>query len=535
MTAAAIKLQLQRSYDSYRYHKRMKLLFSTYPSQTGTKMFAKLLALALISSFVVTPVWAQPAGAPTLGAASAADLSPALERKLGEAIMEQGRRDPDYINDPDIEQYLNKMARKLAANAPGGAPDITAFGVRDPVINAFAMPGGFVGIYTGLIVATGDESELAGVLAHEIAHVAQRHIARGLTQQQQSGTIALASLAAALLAALIPGGGANLAVGLAAFGQAAAIEQQLGFSRDAEQEADRMGFEMLRKAGYDPNGMAVMFGRLMNAASLNEGRGGGVYASTHPLSIQRMTDMQNRITQLPLARYQASDEFWFVRAKSRVLQATDSKALRLAVEQLQEETRQTGAERSAQIAVRRAAAWYGLSLAALTSKDIRTATSALSQAQATIANSPYLDLQRIEIEFASKNPSAALGMSQSALKRWPDRRSFALCVAQALQLLGKDREAVAFLKEQVKRWPTEQPGFFQMLATTQDKLGDQVYARQNMATYYLLVGALPAAATQLQQARSLSKDFYMQSQIDVELSQLTKKIAENRRLLEKLK
>ena len=510
-------------------------MFSDKIKRTAPKFAEKLLAGVLIATFAVSPLYAQPVGAPTLGPASAADLSPALERKLGEAIMEQGRRDPDYISDPDIDQYLNNMARKLAAYAPGGAPDIEAFGVRESVINAFAMPGGSIGINTGLIVAADDESELAGVMAHEIAHVVQRHIARGLTQQQKSGHLALASMAAALLAALVPGGGPNLAVGIAAFGQAAAIEQQLGFSRDAEQEADRTGFEMLRKAGYDPNGMAIMFGRLMKSASLNEGRGGGVYASTHPLSIQRMTDMQNRISQLPLTRYQASDEFWFIRAKSRVLQATDPKSLRLATDQLQEETRQTVGERQSLSAVRRAAAWYGISFAALNRKDLSGAASALQQAQAIIANSPYLELQRLDIDLANKNNASALNIAQAAMKRWPERRSFAQRTAQCLQLLGKDKEAVAFLDQQVKRWPNAEPGFFQMRATSEDRLGDQVSARQSMASYYMLVGALPAAATQLQQARSMSKDFYVQSQIDVELRQLTKKIMENRRLLEKLK
>ena len=515
-------------------------MFPDCSKRFSSRLAEKLLTGVLITSLTLSPLWvkplqAQPTGAPTLGPASAADLSPALERKLGEAIMEQGRRDPDYISDPDIDQYLNSMARKLAAYAPGGAPDIEAFGVRENVINAFAMPGGFIGINTGLIVAAGDESELAGVMAHEIAHVVQRHIARGLTQQQKSGHIALASMAAALLAALVPGGGANLAAGIATFGQAAAIEQQLGFSRDAEQEADRTGFEMLRKAGYDPNGMAVLFGRLMKSASLNEGRGGGVYASTHPLSIQRMTDMQNRISQLPLARYRASDEFWFIRAKSRVLQATDPKSLRVAVDQLQEETRQTGGERSSLNTVRRAAAWYGISFAALSRKDIAGASSALQQAQTILTNSPFLDLQRIDIELANKNYSLALTSAQAAMKRWPERRAFAQRVAQSMQLLGKDKEAVVFLSEQIKRWPSAEPGFFQMRATSQDRLDDPVGARQSLASYYILVGALPAAATQLQQARTMSKDFYVQSQIDVELRQLTKKIIENKQLLEKLK
>lgn len=498
-----------------------------------TKYFKNLLIGLLTASLLIGPAWAQPTGSPTLGPASAADLSPLLERKLGEAIMEQGRRDPDYISDPDIEQYLNHMARKLAAFAPGGAPEIEAFGVRENVINAFAMPGGYIGINTGLIVAAGDESELAGVMAHEIAHVVQRHIARGLTQQQKSGHIALASMAAALLAALIPGAGPNLAMGIASFGQAAAINQQLGFSRDAEQEADRLGFEMLRKAGYDPNGMAIMFGRLMKSATLNEGRGGGVYSSTHPLSIARMTDMQNRISQLPLSRYQASDAFWFIRAKSRVIEATDPKSLRTVIDILQEETRQTAAERSPNYAVRRAAAWYGLSVAALGRKDLSGAATTLQHAQAILTQSPFLELQRIDIDLANKNNLIALNSAQAALKRWPDRRAFAQRVALSMQLLGRDKEAIIFLKEQVKRWPKAEPAFFQMLASSQDKLGEQVGARESMASYYVLVGALRAAATQLQQARTISQDFYEQSQIDVELRQLTRKIMENRRMLEK--
>jgi predicted Zn-dependent protease len=269
-----------------------------------------------------------------------------VERRLGEAIMVQGRRDPEYINDADLSQYLNEMGRKIAAFAPGGAPQVDVFGVRNPVVNAFAMPGGFIGVQTGLIVLAGAESELAGVVAHEIAHVTQRHIARGLTQQTQGGHLALATLVAAILAAMLPGGG-QAAMGIAAFGQAAMIDRQLGFSRDAEQEADRTGVEMLRKAGYDPNGMALMFGRLMNASSLNEGRGGGVYATTHPLSIQRMTDMQNRIRQYPSGKFQASEEFWFVRAKARVLQALDPRALRQALDQLEEEARAPGGQAGA--------------------------------------------------------------------------------------------------------------------------------------------------------------------------------------------
>ncbi len=494
------------------------------------------LVCAISLSLVCTPLAAQPSAAPSMGSMSSAELSPALERKLGEAIMVQGRRDPEYISDPDMSQYLENMGRKLGAFAPGGAPQIDVFGVRNPEINAFAMPGGFIGVYTGLIVGTSAESEVAGVVAHEIAHVTQRHIARGLTQQRQSSHIALASIAAALLAALIPGAG-QAAMGVAVFGQAAAIDRQLGFSREAEQEADRNGVEMLRKAGYDPNGMAVMFGRLTKAASLNEGRGGGAYASTHPLSLQRMTDMQNRIRQFAPAGGQNEDEYWFIRAKSRVLQAMDPRALRQAQEQLEDEARAADAQREGRALsiARRSAAWYGVSLAALARQDTNAAAKALDQAQALMSNSSYLELQRIEIELSRRQVSTALSLAQAAHKRWPLRRSFVLKIAQSLQLLGRDAEAVKFLQIQVKRWPTQEPELFKMLAISQDRIGEVVDSRQTMATYYEKLGALPSAFTQLQQARALSKDFYVQSQIDVRIRELSGRIAEDRRLLERFK
>ncbi len=461
-----------------------------------------------------------------MGSPSGADLSPQLERKLGEVIMMQGRRDPTFIQDAEITQYLNRMGHRLASFVPSGVPDIDVFGVRDPVINAFAMPGGFIGINTGLIVSSGNESELAGVMAHEIAHVTQRHIARGFTQQKQSAHIAFAAIAASLLAAL--SGQGQLAAGVAAFGQAAAVDRQLGFSRDAEREADRIGFEMLRKAGYDPDGMAQMFGRLMNASRLNEGQGGGVYATTHPLSIDRMSDMQNRARQHGSSRHRDSDDYWYVRAKSRIIQADDPQLLRTSKDQLAEEARtQTG--------VRRSAAWYGLSVAALRQKNLQEATSALDQAVKGQPPSHYLALQKIDIELARNDVAAALTSAQTAFKRWPDQRALALRVAMAYQVLGQHAEAAEFLAAQIKRWPSQEPRLYQMLANSQERLGKTIESRQSMSRYYQLTGAFVAAMSQLQQARGMTQDFYLQSQIDVEIRSVRNKMSEERQLLERFK
>lgn len=249
------------------------MFFSLRPTHRlhKTHFLAGVLSASLL---VVSPaVKPQPVGIPSMGVASSAELSPGLEQTLGAAIMEQGRRDPSYISDPDVSQYLTELGNDLVHHATGAAGQpITVFSLRDRQINAFALPGGYIGINSGLVVASESESELASVIAHEIGHVIQRHIARGMTQSSQSSAIMMASLAGALLAALA--GSGDLAMGVAAFGQAAAVDRQLGFSRQAEQEADRIGFEMMTRAGYDPRGMMQMFSRLSHVSRLNEGAGG---------------------------------------------------------------------------------------------------------------------------------------------------------------------------------------------------------------------------------------------------------------------
>jgi len=487
------------------------------------RSFVTLLICALVPVSFTTAL-AQPAGLPSLGAASSADLSPAWERRLGESIIAQGRIDPTYVHDPDINQYLNDMGQRLVRYAPVSSTPIDLFGVKDPVINAFALPGGFIGINTGLMVAATNESELAGVVAHEIAHVTQRHIARGFTQQKQSGHIAMASIAAALLAGLA--GSANLGAGVAAFGQAAAIDGQLGFSRDAEREADRVGFQMLSKSGYNPEGMQDLFARLMQASQFNERGGGGAYTSTHPMSIDRMTDMQNRTQTLTKKVYRDSDAFWYTRARARVLQAEDRQFLSRVREQLQDETRRlTGVQRSS--------AFLGLALVELRQSNVAAARDFYQQAQTGVVASPYLARVEIELALSAGQLERALALSDEGMKRWPDQQSLANLHAQALQQLGRYAQAAKFLEIQIKRWPTQDPGLYQVLANNLSQAGEAIRARQSMATYYTLTGAFPAAMSQLQQARQISKDFHQQSQIDVQIRQLTEKMANEREVIQR--
>ena len=486
-----------------------------------TQGLAAILSAQLL---VVTPALSQPMGIPSMGPASGAELSPNLERTLGDAIMEQGRRDPQYVTEPIINQYLTELGQKLAKHSSVPLHDeVQVFGMRDRTINAFALPGGYIGINTGLMVAAESEAELASVVAHEIAHVAQRHVARGMTQSSESSHIMLASLVGALLPGLA--GSADLAMGVATFGQAAAVDRQLGFSRQAEQEADRIGYHMLQGAGFDPNGMAQMFKRLMHSSRLNESP--NAYATTHPLSAQRLADVENRIMSTPAQTYTQSTDFWFVQAAAAVLQAQGGSALLSVQQRLQEAvSNQSGAPK--------AAAYYGLAYAAKQRNDKAAAQQYLQQARQVGVESAALDSLQIDVYWAQGQTEKAWQLAKQAWAKWPNNQAIALDYVEALQKQGLLEQAIPFLEQRIQQWP-QAPRFHQLLAQALDKRQQPVEAREAMAQYYILVGALSSAVDQLQQARSLSTDFYQQSKLDVQIRDLRERLERDRLLLERFK
>lgn len=238
---------------------------------------------------------------PSLG--DGAGMSIAAERRLGDSIARDLYRDPDYLDDPVLVDYLQTLWQPLlgAARARGDVPpelsDRLAWQLlisRDKRVNAFALPGGYLGVHLGLVAATESSAELASVLAHELSHVSQRHIARMLTKQDQAAPWLMGALILGVLAARANVDVANAAI---AGSQAVAIQNQLNFSRDMEREADRVGFGVLTGAGFEPLGFVTMFEKLQQAARLNDD-GSFPYLRSHPLTSERMADMRAR---LPLA------------------------------------------------------------------------------------------------------------------------------------------------------------------------------------------------------------------------------------------
>jgi predicted Zn-dependent protease len=231
---------------------------------------------------------------PALGDTVSQDFDVGTERKLGDRIMREIRRDPDYFDDPVTLEYLKSIWTPLvnASRKLGNiSPDIDEryawepFLVRDREVNAFALPGGFVGVNLGLIAMTGTRDELASVLAHEMSHVTQRHIARGIANSKKQSLIGLAAMVMGALAAS-RGGSGDAGSAMMAGGQAYSIQGQLNFSREVEREADRVGFGVLTAAGFAPSGMAAMFEKLEQASHLNDSNS-YPYLRSHPMTSER--------------------------------------------------------------------------------------------------------------------------------------------------------------------------------------------------------------------------------------------------------
>ena len=272
---------------------------------------------------------------PALGDPEAEDFSVGTERKVGDQIMREIRRDPDYVDDPILLEYLQSVWQPLVAEARARG-NITAdidsrfawepFLVRDPSINAFALPGGYMGVHLGLIAVTATRDELASVLAHELSHITQRHIARSIASSKRQSLLGLASLLVGVLAAS-RSRSPDAVNAVVAGTSAATLQGQLNFSRDMEREADRVGMAVMTGAGFAPGGMAAMFEKLDKGSRLNDS-GGFPYLRSHPLSIERVGEARSRLGTGPTVAAASVLEHTLAEARARVLTDTRLDALR---------------------------------------------------------------------------------------------------------------------------------------------------------------------------------------------------------------
>ena len=459
---------------------------------------------------------------PSLGTTAGAELSPADEYALGKQLMQQVRADPTYMNDPEVTEYLNRIGYQLVSHATTHTYNFFFFPIRDASLNAFALPGGFIAVHSGTVISAKTESELAGVMSHEIGHVAQRHIARMIEGQKGNLALTLGSLLLAILAARAGGNsGGHAAAAVAMGSQAAMIQAQLNYSQDAEREADRVGLRTLYAAGFDPNGMGSFFARLQANNRFYESAA-PAYLSTHPLTVERMADVENRTQQLPTRMHRDSDDFLLVQQRLRVLQETRYDGWREVEKNLLRELNETSGKE-------RAARWYGLSVVYQELKDPAKALSYAKRAAEVFPKNATVERNLLRTSFeatsSKKEKEAVLARAKKAMERYPLSPMMSSNYLDMLYELGRHEEIVRFLRSGSSAISENNPDYHALLARSYEALGKRSLQFQHTGEMYALLGATEAAVYQYDLAQRASDgDFYTMSEIDARLRELREEL-----------
>lgn len=469
--------------------------------------------LLILMLFAVPRAIAQ--GLPDLGDVAQSDFSPLQERRLGERIMREIRADRSFHDDAEATEYINTLGERLVAHSGDARQNFDFFLIQDNQINAFALPGGFIGVNTGLLLSAQNESEVAGVLAHEIAHVSQRHIARMLAQQKQSQVTSLAALAVAILAARASSQAAQAA---AAFGTASVIQSQLNFTREHEREADRVGVQILEQAGFDPHAMVTFFDRLQRATRVYES-GAPSYLRTHPLTFERIADIQNRVEPLPYRQVPDALEFQLIRAKLRA----EMESPRDAVVYFE----QSLAERKF---LSEAASRYGLAVALLRAQDPARARKELAAARKLAERrSPVFEALECRLRAASGEPAGAFSCYREALGTYPNYRALTYDYAGALLQNGQPEAALKLIEERLLVYADDYK-LYLLQARGYAMLNKRLAQHRAQGEAYARMGNITGAVEQLQIAlKSGDGDFFQLSSTEARLRELRRLNEELRR------
>jgi predicted Zn-dependent protease len=441
-------------------------------------------ACSLLSLLCHDIAWSQASRLPDFGSPADSVLSKNREQQLGRSVILQLRNAGVIMDDPLLTEYVGVLGARLASQANDGDYTFNFFMVEDNRINAFAMPGGYIGVHSGLLLASETESELAGVLAHEVSHVTQRHIARSIYDNQRNSVLSMATMLAAILLGATTDVGGNAMQGIITAGQAAAIQRQINFTRGNEHEADRIGMEVLSRAGFDPSGMASFFEKLA--------RRYGVVSQyvpemlqTHPVTSERIAEARDRARQLPKQENVNSIGYGLAKARIEVLTAnTPEAALAIFDNKLDPNS---------------AANRYGraLTLTRLGRNDEaeRSFRELIGENSGIIA----YRIGRAEALMSSGQTQFAMDTYQEATRLFP--RNVPLTISYAEALIASDRasEAHERLLDLLNNVPPT-PAQIQLIARAANAEGDVGNAMYYMAEYYISIGNLPLAVNQIRMA-----------------------------------
>lgn len=476
----------------------------------------RLLTLSLLAclAWPMTDSRALDIALPEMGDSAGALISPSEEYEIGQAFFWRLQQNTQLVEDPEVNSYIRSLGYRLASNSHEPTLDYTFFMVPDPAINAFAAPGGFIGVNSGLLLSADSEDELASVMAHEISHITQRHILRSFERHKRM-TIprTAAMIAAALLGAADPrvGQAAMMAV------QAGDIQSMLDYTRAHEMEADNLGMQTLVASGFDATAMPSFFEKLQQASRYYGGDAVPEFLRTHPVTTSRIADARGRAANYQ-TRPQLSDDkqFYLIKEKLRVMMAEDPADL------LQHyESAMSREDNSNKDAVR-----YGYALALLKGGQHTLARKALQ---------PLLDKERerLAYQLALADIELAVGRVETAMKiyednqrLYPDDQALTMKQVQVLLRNRRPHQADKLLQTQLELG-NKSGQVYKLLAQAKEQMGEQSQSHSWLAEFYYQSGLLKAAADQLKlAAETAGRDEYQRAKVASRLREVENALAQ---------
>ncbi len=453
------------------------------------KKILTLLGIALISTLALN-VRADEYSLPEIGTAGIGGLTVQREKQLGEFYLRQARASLPIIEDPVMNEYLNSIGGKLLMSASGVRFPFTFLTVRDPALNASAFLGGVVQVNTGLYHYADTEDEFASVLAHEISHVTQRHIARFIEDQMNVTNLSAAGIIGSIVMSII-----NPAIGMAALSttMGATSQNRINFTRDNEYEADRIGIGLLYRSGFNPYGMVDMFRLLLS----RQGNINPAFAMLidHPLSQNRVAEAQSRADQLGRRKNSNNVNYELARARAdvRYMGVDDFNALKQSL--------QNNPFKRSQAYVN-----YALALCCYELKQYQEAYAYLDALKGLQNNVFVLDL-RTDIDLKNEREANAVARLEPFYRKSPDNEALALNLANALNSAGKPERAVKILNDFLRRHPQD-PSALSLLSQSALNAKDRCQALQARGRYQALLAAYPQALNSFAQAMNYCTSSY---------------------------
>jgi predicted Zn-dependent protease len=442
---------------------------------------------------------------PSLGDRISGYVTMEEEHRLGREFLRQIRRSTPTISDPLLNDYLENLSYRLASKSELKDHRLAFVIVDSEILNAFAVPGGVIGVNTGLFLSAQTEGEFASVMSHEFAHVSQRHFARGIEQQQTSRIPNMAAILAAVVVMTTSDAQHGQAAVMAAQGRA--VDNQLRFSRSNEAEADRIGISTLFDAGYDPYMMPSLFQRL--ASNNRFGTRPPEFLLSHPVTESRISDSRGRAARYPERDYPESLEYLIMRGRVVTHYAENKKDVVLEYQRLLEES---------ETEVQRDGARYGLAMAYWEDTNYRMATETLAPLLAKDPNRISYVVTQSEIFTAQNEPGLSNEFLQRHLTINPSNHPLTMAHADALVASRDYTQAVDVLEEHAQVRPEDFSLWFK-IAETQGQAGNISKVHQARAEYFILVGDFNSAGQQLQYALNIELEEESNGAVIAELRQ----------------